>query len=297
MKKIAFFGLGRMGLPMAKRLIAAGYSLRTMVHRNPTPADELRALGAVVYKFPREVVRGADLVVTILPADKEIEQVLLDPAVFEAVEPGSAVIEMSTATPGCVRKVADRYAEKGVRFFDAPVSGGVKGAAEGKLTIIGGGNAALLEEIRPVLEQMAKKIFLVGGVGDGKAVKSINQIMVSANTLVVAEGLRYARHLGIEPEKMFEVISASTGASAALTAKFHKMAAEDFSPGFTLALMKKDLNIALSQAGEIPLPLVTLARQIYLMLGEECEKQDYTVVYKAFVKCMEEELPAKSAAE
>ncbi len=282
MKNIAFFGLGRMGLPMAKRLVASGYSVRTTVHRNPAPAEELRALGAVVSGTPEEALRGAELVITILPADLEIEQVLLDPAVFEAVEPGAAIVEMSTATPGCVRRIAERYSEKGVRFFDAPVSGGVRGAAEGTLTVIGGGDAALLEEIRPVLGQMAKNIFLVGGVGSGKAVKSINQIMVSTNTLVVAEGLRYARHLGIEPEKMFEVISASTGASAALTAKFYKMVAEDFSPGFTLALMKKDLKIALSEAGELPLPLVTLARQIYLMLGEECEDQDYTVVSKLF---------------
>ena len=243
MKNIAFFGLGRMGLPMAKRLIAAGYSLKTRVHKNPAPAWELRDLGAVVSELPQEAVRGADLVITVLPADKEIEQVLLDPAVFEAIRPGATILEMSTSTPECVRKIAGRYAEKGVRFFDAPVSGGVKGAAEGTLTVIGGGDAALLEDIRPVLEQMAKKIVLVGGVGDGKAVKSINQIMVSANTLIVSEGLRYTRHLGIDPEKMFEVISASTGASAALAAKFHKMTAGDFSPGFNLGLMKKDLNI------------------------------------------------------
>lgn len=284
MKNIAFLGLGRMGLPMAKRLVAAGYSVKTAVHKNPAPAEELRALGASICGSPREAVRGADLVITILPADREIEQVLLDPAVFEAVEPGAAIVEMSTAAPGCVRRLAERYAEKGVGFFDAPVSGGVKGAVEGTLTVIGGGDAALLEEIRPVLGRMATKIFLVGGVGAGKAVKSINQIMVSTNTLVVAEALGYARRLGIEPEKMFEVVSASTGTSAALTAKFSKMVAEDFAPGFTLALMKKDLKIALSEAGELALPLVTLARQIYLMLGEEYEDRDYTVVSKLYAR-------------
>lgn len=282
MKNIAFFGLGRMGLPMAKRLLAAGYSLRTSVHRNPAPAEELRLLGAEILASPREAVRGAELIVAILPADREIEELFLDSAVFEAVERGAAIIEMSTATPGCVRKVAARYAEKGVRFFDAPVSGGVKGAVEGTLTVIGGGDSSLLEELRPVLEHMAKKIFLVGDVGSGKAMKSINQIMVASNTLVVAEALRYARGFGVDPEKMFETISASTGASAALTAKFHKMANEDFAPGFSLALMKKDLKIALSEAGEIPLPMITLARQIYLMLGEECDGEDYTVVSTLF---------------
>ena len=282
MKSIAFFGLGRMGLPMAKRLLAAGYSLRTSVHRNPAPADELFSLGAEILATPQEAVRGADLIVSILPADREIEELLLDSAVFEGVERGAAIIEMSTATPGCVRKVAARYAEKGVRFFDAPVSGGVKGAVEGTLTVIGGGDSSLLEEIRPVLEHMAKKIFLVGDVGSGKAMKSINQIMVASNTLVVAEALRYARGLGVDPGKMFEVISASTGASAALTAKFHKMTEEDFSPGFTLALMKKDLKIALSEADESSLPLVSLARRIYLTLGEEHDGEDYTVVAKLF---------------
>jgi len=282
MKKIAFFGLGRMGLPMARRLLAAGYPLRTSVHRNPAPAEELRPLGAEILASPQEAVRGAEVVVTILPADREIEELLLDPAVFNAVERGAAIVEMSTATPGCVRRVEERYSRKGVRLFDAPLSGGVKGAAEGTLTVIGGGDAALLEELRPVLEHTARNIFLVGDVGSGKAMKAINQIMVASNTLIVAEALRYARRLGVDPEKMFEVVSASTGASAALTAKFHKMVNEDFSPGFTLALMKKDLKIALSEAGETPLPMITLARQIYLMLGEECDGEDYTAVSRAF---------------
>lgn len=276
MKKVTFFGLGRMGFPMAKRLLAAGYPLNTAIHRNAAPAEELRSLGAQVQPSPREAVRDGDVIITILPADREIEELLLAPAVFEAVKPGAVIIEMSTASPRCARYVAEQYAAKGVRFFDAPVSGGVKGAAEGTLTIIGGGDEGLLEEIRPILDEMAARIFLVGEAGAGKAVKSINQIMVSANTMIAAEGISYAKKLGVEPAKMLEVISASTGASAALSAKFDKLVNSDFAPGFTLALMKKDLKIALTEAGDLPLPIANLVYQLFLLAGEERENLDYT---------------------
>ncbi|MGI6783050.1 MAG: NAD(P)-dependent oxidoreductase [Aminivibrio sp.] len=277
MKNIAFFGLGRMGLPMAKRLVAAGYRLTTAVHRNAAPAEELRSLGAEVLPSPAEAVREADVVITILPADREIEELLFAPEVFEAVKPGAVILEMSTASPRCAREAAERYAAKGVRFFDAPVSGGVKGAAEGTLTVIGGGSPETLEEIRPVLEKMAARIFLVGDAGAGKAVKSINQIMVSANTMIAAEAVSYARKLGVAPEKMLEVVSASTGASAALSAKFEKLVNADYNPGFTLALMKKDLKIALSEAGNLPLPIANLVYQLFLLAGPERESLDYTV--------------------
>lgn len=276
MKNIAFLGLGRMGLPMAKRLVAAGYPLNTAIHRNAASAEELRSLGAVVSASPAEAVAGADIIITILPADREIEELLLAPDVYEAIKPGAVVIEMSTASPRCARHVAERYAAKGVRFFDAPVSGGVKGAVDGTLTIIGGGDEGVLEEIRPVLEKMAARIFLVGEAGAGKAVKSINQIMVSANTMIAAEGISYAQKLGVDPGKMLEVISASTGASAALSAKFEKLVNSDFTPGFTLALMKKDLKIALAEAGDLPLPIANLVYQLFLMAGEERESLDYT---------------------
>lgn len=276
MKSTAFFGLGRMGLPMARRLAAAGYPLRTAVHKNPAPAEELRSLGAAVSASPGEAAAGADIVITILPADREIEGLLLSPEVFGAVKPGAVIIEMSTGSPGCAKTVAGRYAARGVRFFDAPVSGGVKGAADGTLTVIGGGSPEVLEEIRPVLEKMAARIFLVGDVGAGKAVKSINQIMVSANTMIAAEAVSYARRLGIDPARMLEVVSASTGASAALSAKFDKLVNADYTPGFTLALMKKDLKIALSEAGDLPLPVANLVYQLLLMAGPDRENLDYT---------------------
>ncbi|NLB83809.1 MAG: NAD(P)-dependent oxidoreductase [Synergistaceae bacterium] len=282
MKRIAFFGLGRMGLPMARRLQLAGHSLRVVLHSNPAPVQELQALGAHMAKSPADAVSEAEIIISILPGDRDIEALLLSPGIKKAVKPGAVLIEMSTATSGCVQRLAEVYGQKGVSVLDAPVSGGVKGAAEGTLTIIAGGDSSALEAVRPVLDVLASKIFHVGVAGAGKAMKAVNQMIVGANAVIVSEALRVARHHGMDLEKVYEVISSSTGASPIFLSKFEKMASEDFTPGFTLALMKKDMKIALAEGEGCPLPVASLAYALYLMIGEEGEKQDFSVVSTLF---------------
>lgn len=280
--RIAFFGTGKMGFPMAKRLVLAGQEVRVTVHRNPEPAHALQGMGATLYDAPETAVRDADCLIAILPGDRQMEELLLRPSLMDAMAPGAVLVEMSTASPRSMEAIEAEYGGRGLRVLDAPVSGGVKGAEEGTLTVIAGGAEDALETVRPVLEVLAAKIVHVGGVGAGKAVKAVNQLIVGSNAVIVSEALRLARHLGVDLEKLYHVVSASTGASPIFASKFMKMAKRDFAPNFTLALMKKDMRIGLGEGGDLPLPMANLAYQLYLMLGKACEGEDFSVISTLF---------------
>ena len=282
MAKIGFLGLGAMGLPMAKRLCAAGHELKVCVHRNPAPALELERLGARVADGPAQVAAGVDYVVSILPEDEQIVEVLLNGNVVASVGPGTVIIEMSSAGPGTVRRLAEAYAPRGVSVLDAPVSGGVSGAVEGSLTIMCGGGKEVLEKARPVLEALGGKIWLVGGLGAGKSLKAVNNMLNAANTVLVAEALRLIRQQGLDEETAYQVIKASSGQSCSFDNRFRRMAGENFAGGFKLRLMMKDLRIALAEAGELPMPMSSLALQLYRMTGHESEDLDFSVVSRIF---------------
>lgn len=282
MVRIGLLGLGRMGLPIARRLLQAGYDLKTCVHRNLVPGGEIKALGGSLCRYPEDVAAGSDVLLSLLPDDTVIHAVLLHPKLLASLNPGSILVEMSTGSPEGVRRVASEWSMRGCEVFDAPVSGGIKGAEEGTLTLIGGGEAGVLERLRPLLGVFSRRVFHVGPVGAGKAVKAVNQFLVAVNTLAVSEALRLARHLELDLERVFEVISASSGMSAMFAAKFKKMVQGDFSPSFTLALMKKDLRIALDEGENQPLPLGRFAQKLYLELVEALDTRDFSVVSTLF---------------
>lgn len=282
MARIAFLGLGAMGLPMAKRLCAAGHSLNVVVHSNPVPAKEIEALGGTVAGSCAEAVRGVDIVISILPEDKQIEETLLDPGTMRAVSAKTILVEMSTATPGMMKRLAAEYARQGVKCFDAPVSGGTAGAANGGLTIMGGGEESVLEAIRPVLDVLAKKIFLVGGPGAGKAIKAVNQLITAATTMAVAEGVALAKSEGIDTGVLFDVLSASSANSYVLANKFKKIADNDYSGGFKLRLMKKDIRIAMEGAEPLSMPVSSLTYQLFKMPGQDDQDADYSVIAELF---------------
>lgn len=282
MSKIAFLGLGAMGLPMATRLCGAGHELRVVVHRNPEPAQGIVKAGGKIVASVAEAVRDADYVISILPEDRQIEETLLAPETMRAVDARTVIVEMTSATPSMMRRLAAEYARQGVRCLDAPVSGGIAGAANGKLTIMCGGAADLLETVRPILDVLAAKIYLVGDVGAGKAVKAVNQLIAASNAVIVAEALALAKSQGINLDLMYEVITASSGNSYTFANKFKKMVADDYASGFKLALMKKDMRIALAEAGGLSMPTTSLAYQIFQMLGGDCRDLDFSVVARLF---------------
>lgn len=282
MASIGFIGLGAMGLPMAKRLISAGHDLAVFVHKNRAPAEELEKLGGKIVSGVAELVADAEVIVSIIPDDAQLEALFLSPEVLNALRPGTLVIEMTTATPAVMQKIAGVLEEKGARVLDAPVSGGVKGASEGTLTIICGGNQAVHETALPILLAMGAKAPLVGGMGAGKALKAVNQLLVGVNTVVVAEALCLARKLGVDPDAMRDVISTSSGNSAAFGNKFASMSKGDYTPRFTGKLMRKDIGIALAEGKDLALPLTVLANHLYEMLPPEADDLDYSAIAELY---------------
>ncbi len=282
MAVIGFLGLGSMGLPMAKRLLGAGHSLKIAVHTNRAPADALAGLGAVVVESPVEVATGVEYLIAILPADPQIREVLLAPAMVAAVDPKCILLEMSTAMSSTVKEVAQLYGEKGVRVLDAPVSGGVTGAENGTLTIMCGGEASVFEQSLPVLEAMGTKVRLVGGMGAGKDVKAVNQIIGAANTVIVAEGLELARKLGLDLDTVYDIVSSSSGQSSNFDIRFKRMVEERFGGGFKTSLMMKDMRIALAAAGDTPMPMSALAYQLFAMTDEKDRDLDFAAITRVY---------------
>jgi 3-hydroxyisobutyrate dehydrogenase-like beta-hydroxyacid dehydrogenase len=252
---------------MAERIVKAGFETYTTIHRRREPADALAAMGATVLGSPAEVARAADTVITIMPADAELRQTVFGPnGLLEGFSPGKVLIDMTTATPMTLQEVGKALTGVGVRVLDAPVSGGTTGAVSGTLTIMVGGDPALLEECRPLLQTMGSRIMHVGPLGQGKAVKIVNQIMAAVNLLVIGEAFALGVRLGASPETLYAVVKESSGYSRMMDARLpNYLLAGSFQPGFKLDLMKKDVNLGLesARAQGVPLLLASTAAQVF----------------------------------
>lgn len=264
---VGFIGLGAMGLPMARRLIGAGHRIVTTVHRNRRPAEELEAAGARIVPTPAEVAAHADTIVTVLPADAQLKETVLGGnGLVHGFGPGKILIEMTTATAFTVREIAEPLHGKGGRVLDAPVSGGTPAAANGTLTIMVGGDPALLEECRPLLAAMGSNIVHVGPLGQGKVVKIVNQALAAIHLLAIGEAFSLGVKCGADPKVLYDVIKTSSGYSRMMDLRLPGFLFEGaFQPGFKLDLMKKDLNLAVDSAQELGLPLLfgSLAAQVF----------------------------------
>ncbi len=256
--KVGFIGLGAMGLPMAKRVAGAGHEVYTLVHRRREPAEELRALGAHVLESAADVARSSEVVITILPADRELKEIVFGEAgIMKEFAPGKVLIEMTTATALSMKQVEEAVQGRGGGVLDAPVSGGTVAAAQGTLTIMAGGDSVLLESCRPLLETMGKEIFHVGDVGQGKVCKMVNQMMAAANLLIIGEAFSLGLRCGADPMTLYEVIKKSSGYSRMMDLRLPGfLLAGSFKPGFRLDLMKKDVNLAAISGQELNMPLL-----------------------------------------
>ena len=267
---IGFIGLGVMGKPMAKNLLAAGFDL-TVHSRSPGPVDELVTMGARRARSPSECASGQDAVLLMLPDSPDSELVMLGPdGVLAATELPALVTDMSSIEPGVSSKIAAAAAERGVGFVDAPVSGGEPGAIAGELAIMAGGDGAAFEELGPVFDVLGKSAVLCGPAGAGNTVKLANQMIVAANIQAVGEALVFAVRSGLDPRVVVEAIRGGLAGSAALNAKAPKMIAGDWKPGFRLELHLKDLNNALAAAAGngSQVPVTTVVRQFVKTLVE-----------------------------
>lgn len=263
--RVGFIGLGIMGKPMAQNLLQAGFSL-TVYNRTRKRAEELAALGARAADSPRALAENADIIITMVTDSPDVRAVILGPdGVIEGARAGALVIDMSTISPQVTRELAAALQAKGIEMLDAPVSGGEKGAIEGTLSIMVGGDAAALERARLVLLAMGKTITHVGANGMGQVCKLANQIAVGLHNLAIGEALIFAMKAGADPAKVLQAIQGGAGNSWAMQNLAPKILRRDFSPGFMVKLQQKDLRLVLDAARELQLALpgTALTHQLY----------------------------------
>lgn len=251
---IAFIGLGQMGAPMARNLLKAGYAVGGH-DRDASIATRFSDSASFAWcASAADAVRGADLVILMLPDSTIVDHVLWqgESALSARMTPGALVIDMSSSDPMCSRENAKKLKVLDLGFIDAPVSGGVKKAEAGTLAIMMGGEAASVERARPVLEAMGKTLTHVGEAGAGHAVKALNNYVSAAGLLAVCEALAAAEKFGINPHLVNQVFNASTGKNNTTENKVEAfMLSGAFNSGFALALMKKDLETANRFIGQV----------------------------------------------
>ena len=265
---VGFIGLGIMGLPMTENLLKAGFPVVAW-NRSSGRIDEAVALGAQAGASPADVAARADVTIVCVTATADVEAVVLGPqGAIEGVRPGTVLLDMSSISPDVTRDIAAQLKAKGVDMIDAPVSGGQWGAINGTLSIMAGGDAAVLERVRPIFEAMGQKITHCGPVGAGQTVKVCNQIVVSLNQLAVAESLMFCQKAGVDPGTMIEAIAAGAAGSWQLSTLGPKVVARDFAPGFKVSLQQKDLRIAMEEAETLGVPLAgaSLVHQLYTVV-------------------------------
>jgi 2-hydroxy-3-oxopropionate reductase len=286
--RVGFIGLGLMGKPMVANLLKKGFQV--VVHsRSRGPVDELVAKGATAGGGAPDVAAQADVVITMLPDTPDVKKVL-EGEVFGAMRPGTVVIDMSTIAPAAARAMAENCKARGGFMLDAPVSGGEVGAIEGTLSIMIGGDAAVLDHVRPVLAAMGhpERITHIGDSGAGQVAKACNQAVLGATIAGVAEAFALARKLGVDPGAVRKALLGGFAQSRVLEVHGERMLRHNYVPGFRTELFAKDYRIvmeALGQAG-VSAPVTAVVQQLLTAAVTAGRgKDDYssmgTVTFKA----------------
>ena len=227
-EKIGFVGLGIMGKPMARNLMAAGYEL-AVYDIVGEPVEELATEGASAASSPREATVNNVRTITMLPDSADSERAILGPdGVLEGAAPGSVIIDMSSIAPSMSQKIGVACADKGVEFLDAPVSGGEPGAIGGTLAIMVGGKQSVFDDCEPLLQVMGGNVVLTGDIGAGNITKLANQIIVAANIEALSEALVLTQKAGVDPERVFNAIRGGLAGSAVMEAKAPMMLDRNF---------------------------------------------------------------------
>lgn len=262
--KIGFVGLGIMGMPMARNLMAAGYDL-VVYNRSRGKAEELAAEGAEAAKNLEEVADKGDVIITMLPGPSEVWEVVAGEKGLLAGAREPLIVDMSTSSPILARQLADIAGKKGVRMLDAPVSGGDMGAEEGSLSIMAGGTEEDFDRAKPLFEVMGETVVHVGEHGAGQTVKACNQIVVALTIEAVSEALVLGSKAGVEPAKIIEALSGGLADNKVMRAKGEKFLTQDFTPGGKSKFHHKDLGIALTAAREFgaTLPVTAMVDQMF----------------------------------
>ncbi|RPH81747.1 MAG: 2-hydroxy-3-oxopropionate reductase [Candidatus Rokuibacteriota bacterium] len=262
---IGFIGLGIMGRPMARNLLKAGYSL--VVHsRSRGPVEEIVKAGATAAASPKEVAAQCDVLITMLPNSPDVEQVALGPnGILEGARRGLIVADMSTISPIVSQKIGKAFEATGVTMLDAPVSGGEKGAIDGALSIMVGGDKAVFERVLPIFQAMGKTITLLGPLGFGGFTKLANQIIVAVNLTALAEALTLGKKAGLDRDLLLTALAGGLAGSKCLEQKRPNYLANTYNPGFKIDLHYKDLGLIMESARAlgVPLPATAVVQELF----------------------------------
>lgn len=292
MANIAFFGLGNMGGPMAVNLVKAGHQV-TVFDLFPEAVAKVVAQGATTASTAAEVAKGADIVVSMLPAGKHVKSLYIEEGgLIEVLNKGTLVIDSSTIDAASAQETASALAEQGISFIDAPVSGGVAGATAGTLSFMVGGNDEAFNQAKPILEVMGKNIFHAGNVGAGQVAKVCNNMLLSVLMAGTSEALQLGIANGLDPKVLSEIMSKSSGSNWTLDVynpcpdvMEGVPASNEYQGGFMTDLMVKDLGLAMETAlaSNSSTPMGALTRNLYSMHQKAGNgKKDFSSIFTSF---------------
>jgi 2-hydroxy-3-oxopropionate reductase len=270
MSPIGFIGLGVMGKPMAKNLLAAGHSL--VVHsRSAGPIDELVAAGATRAASPADVARRVTRIVTMLPDSPDVEHVLAgEQGVFSAIQAGTILIDTSSIAPAVARRLAARAGTLGATMLDAPVSGGEIGAIEGSLSIMVGGDPDAFAAVKPILDVMGNpdRVARIGDSGAGQICKVCNQMVIGGTLAAVSEAFTLARKSGVDAARVRDALLGGFAASRVLEVHGERILKGNYKPGFRSRLYAKDMRIAIQTVADLesPAPVSAVVHQLVTAL-------------------------------
>lgn len=282
-RQLGLVGLGIMGAPMARNLLKAGFTV-TVATRSPGKAErfaaEASSLGRIApVATAAEVAAASDMVITMVTDSPDVVEVARgEHGLFAGAQPGTVIIDMSTISPQITKDLAGEAKSLGLHWLDAPVSGGEKGAIEGTLTIMVGGDESVLETCRPVLMAMGKRITHFGPAGSGQSAKLCNQIMTAINLLAVSEAMVFGKKAGLDLATLHQALTGGAANSWALEVLGRKMIDRDFAPAFMVRLQQKDLRLVLeaAAANHTPLPGTSLVHQLLAAIEAEGRGDDGT---------------------
>lgn len=285
--KIGFIGIGVMGEAMATHLLNAGHEMY-VYNRTKSKADRIVEAGATWCEDVQSVAHHADLIFTIIGVPADVEAVYLgEGGLVDSSSEGTILVDMTTSTPELAKRIYEAGMKKGIKCLDAPVTGGDVGAKNGTLTIMVGGEEAVYESIRPILDLMGKVIVYMGEAGSGQHTKMANQIAIAGAAIGMVEALAYSKGANLDLETVLSAITSGSAASWQLSNMAPRIIRDDFNPGFFIKHFIKDMKIAASEASEMSVDLPGL--ELVLSLYEQCAAREFEnlgtqALYKLYEK-------------
>ena len=266
MARIAFIGLGVMGGPMARHLLAADHNVVVFNRTTERAREWVKAHGGSYAGSPAAAAGGADVVITCVGGDPDVEEVTLGrEGAFRNMKPGAIFVDHTTASAGFARRIAEASASQDIACIDAPVTGGQAGAENGALSIMCGGSAEAMAVAEPIMRSYAARVVHVGSAGSGQLAKMANQIAIASVLQGVSEALHFTQAAGLDPSKVFEAISGGSAQSWQMVNRWKTMNEGSFDFGFAVDWMRKDLGYTLDEARRngATLPMTALIDQFY----------------------------------